>query len=92
MPAAARVLDTTAPGGQVLGPGVPTVFIGGKVAAVMGDQHLCSIPANTPHVQSSAFVAGSTTVFINGKAALRVGDSCACEATVTVGEPTVTIG
>ncbi|HLP10609.1 MAG TPA: PAAR domain-containing protein [Flavobacteriales bacterium] len=92
MPAAARVLDVTIPGGQVLGPGVPTVFIGGKVAAVMGDNHLCAIPASTGHVQPSVFLIGSTKVFINGKQALRVGDSCGCEATVAIGDPTVMIG
>ncbi len=92
MPAAARVFDTTAPGGQVLGPGVPTVYIGGKIAAVMGDNHLCGIPASQAHIQPSVFLAGSTKVFINGKQALRVGDACGCEAIVSLGEPTVMIG
>jgi uncharacterized Zn-binding protein involved in type VI secretion len=92
MPAAARVNDLTAPGGSVLGPGVPNVFIGGNPAAVMGDNHLCGIPASQAHVQPSVFLKGSATVFINGKAALRVGDPCACEATVSIGEPTVMIG
>ena len=92
MPAAARILESTIPGGQVLGPGVSTVLIGGQPAAIMTDNHLCSIPANSPHPQSSTFVTGSSSVMIGGKPALRVNDSCACEAKVAVGEPTVIIG
>lgn len=92
MPLAARVLDVTAPGGQILGPGSTNVMIGGKPAALMNDQHLCSIPANAPHPQSSIFPKGSTKVRINGKFALRAFDQCICEACVVAGFPTVNIG
>ena len=92
MPGAARVGDTTNHGGTVIGPGTPTVLIGKKPAAVAGDNHVCAIPANTPHVQSSPFPMGSTTVLIGGKPALRAGDVCICGASVAVGEPTVLIG
>ncbi len=37
MPAAACVGDTTSHGGTITGPGVATVMIGGKPAAVLGD-------------------------------------------------------
>lgn len=92
MPAAARVGDTTTHGGTVLGPGISTVLIKGKPAAVATDNHMCAIPANTPHPQSTPFPMGSTKVLIGGKPALRAGDVCGCGASVAVGEPTVMIG
>jgi uncharacterized Zn-binding protein involved in type VI secretion len=75
-----------------MGPGVATVLIKGKPAAIFGDNHVCPIPANTPHVTSSPFIIGSTTVLINNKPALRAGDTCVCGASPAVGEPTVMIG
>ena len=44
MPAAVCVGDVSNHGGTVIGPGVPTVMIGGKPAAVLGDLHACSLP------------------------------------------------
>lgn len=92
MPAAARVGDTTTHGGTILGPGVPTVLIKGKPAAILGDNHVCVIPPNTGHPTSTPFVVGSATVMINNKPALRAGDTCVCGASAAVGEPTVMIG
>lgn len=92
MPAAARVTDTTNHGGTIVGPGVPTVLIGNKPAAVAPDTHVCSIPPNTPHLTVSVFPMGSTTVLIGGKPALRITDACLCGAMAVVGEPTVLIG
>jgi uncharacterized Zn-binding protein involved in type VI secretion len=90
MPAAARVADTTNHGGVIVGPGVPTVLIGGMPASVLGDTHVCAIPF--PHIMVSAFPMGSTTVFIGGKPALRITDPAVCGAMAAVGEPTVDIG
>lgn len=92
MPAAARVLDTTNHGGTVMGPGEPTVLIGGMPAAVLGDNHVCSLPPNAHQPTSSPFAMGSATVLIGGKPALRAGDVCGCGASVAIGEPTVIIG
>ena len=92
MPFAARVGDTTVHGGTVVGPGVATVMIAGMPAAVLGDMHACVIPANTGHIPSSPFVAGSATVMIQGVPAVRSGDSCVCGASVAVGAPTVMVG
>lgn len=92
MPAAARVGDTTAHGGTVVGPGVATVLVGGMPAAVLGDMHACVIPPPPPHPPTTPFVVGSATVLIQGRPALRVGDSCGCGASVVVGSPTVVIG
>lgn len=92
MPAAARVGDTTAHGGTVVGPGVATVLVAGMPAAVVGDSHACVIPSPPPHPPVTPFVAGSTTVMIQGMPALRAGDSCGCGASVAVGSPTVVIG
>lgn len=92
MPAAARVTDTSNHGGSIIGPGVPTVLIGNKPAAVAMDTHVCAIPPNTPHLTVSIFPMGSTTVFIGGKPALRISDACLCGAAAAVGEPTVIIG
>jgi uncharacterized Zn-binding protein involved in type VI secretion len=92
MPGAARVGDTTAHGGTVVGPGVPTVLVAGMPAAVVGDMHACVIPSPPPHPPATPFIAGSATVLIQGRPALRAGDACGCGATVVVGSPTVVIG
>lgn len=72
-------------GGPIIGPGVPTVLIGGIPAAVMGDTCTCVGPPDT-------IVLGSTGVFIGGKPAARMGDSCAHGGTIVAGLPTVLIG
>lgn len=73
-------------GGPIIGPCVPTVLIGGKPAAVMGDMAVCTGPPDS-------IVLGSTTVMIGGKPAARVGDSCAHGGTIVgPGVPTVMIG
>ncbi len=92
MPSAARILDTTNHGGTILGPGEPTVLIGGLPACVMGDNHLCSLPPNSHQPTSSPFLLGSTSVLVGGKPVVRVGDTCLCGASAAVGEPTVQIG
>lgn len=92
MPTAARFGDTTTHGGTVIGPGCPTVLIGGMPAALMADNHMCSLPPNSHQPTVSPFVQGSATVLIGGMPALRAGDTCVCGASVAVGEPTVMIG
>ena len=92
MPAAARVTDTTNHGGTIVGPGAPTVLIGGMPACVAGDNHVGSLPPNAHQPTASPFPMGSTTVLIGGKPAIRVGDVCICGASAAVGEPTVMIG
>lgn len=92
MPPAARVGDTSNHGGTVTGPGVATVLIGGKPAAVAGDLHVCSLPPNTHQPTASPFPAGSATVLIGGRPAVRTTDTCLCGAMALIGEPTVLIG
>lgn len=75
-----------------MGPGVPTVLIGGMPAAVLGDNHICALPPTGHQPTASPFTLGSATVTIGGKPAVRVGDVCACGASAAVGEPTVMIG
>ncbi len=72
-------------GGPVSGPGVPTVLIGGKPAAVMGDMCTCAGPPDT-------IAMGEATVLIGGKPAATIGSSTAHGGSITVGEPTVLIG
>lgn len=72
-------------GGPIVGPGVPTVLIGGLPAAVMGDACTCVGPPD-------AIVKGSTTVLIGGRPAARLGDQTTHGGTITVGFPTVLIG
>lgn len=91
MAAAARVGDPTNHGGVVIGPGVPTVLIGGMPAAVMGDNQSCPM-VTAGHPPTSPFILGSTTVLIGGKPALRITDTSACGAMPLVGCPTVIIG
>jgi len=72
-------------GGPVTGPGVPTVLIGGKPAAVMGDMCTCTGPPDT-------IVMGVPNVLIGGKPAATIGSMTAHGGSITVGDPTVLIG
>lgn len=72
-------------GGPIIGPGVPTVLIGGLPAAVLGDSLTCVGPPDT-------VAMGSTTVLIGGKPAARMGDTCAHGGAIVLGCPTVLIG
>lgn len=72
-------------GGPVTGPGVPTVLIGNKPAAVMGDMCTCAGPPDT-------IVQGEATVLIGGKPAATMGSMTAHGGSITQGEPTVLIG
>ncbi len=92
MPAAACVGDLSNHGGTITGPGVSTVLVGGKPAAVAGDMHACALPPNSHQPTVSPFPLGSSTVMIGGRPALRVGDTCLCGASAAVGCPTVMIG
>lgn len=93
MPPAAKLGDVTTHGGTIVGPGAPTVLIGGMPAVVAGDMHVCTIPPppTGPH-PPSPFSAGSASVLIEGKPVIRVGDVCGCGAASALGEPTVIIG
>ncbi|MGM9491141.1 PAAR domain-containing protein [Ideonella sp. YS5] len=72
-------------GGPVLGPGVPTVLIGGLPAAVVGDLAACVGPVDT-------VVTGSATVMIGGRPAARLGDATSHGGSLATGWPTVSIG
>ncbi|HEY9102930.1 PAAR domain-containing protein [Chitinimonas sp.] len=72
-------------GGPVSGPGVPTVLIGGLIAAVVGDMAVCVGPPDT-------IVKGSATVLIGGRPAARMGDPTAHGGQIALGLPTVLIG
>jgi uncharacterized Zn-binding protein involved in type VI secretion len=95
---AARMGDQTAHGGTITS-GLPTVIIGGKPAARMGDMHVCPMATPAvppiPHV-GGAIVMGSLTVMIGGQPAARVGDTVACpgppNTIIPPGCPTVLIG
>jgi uncharacterized Zn-binding protein involved in type VI secretion len=99
MPPAARLTDMhTCPmqtpavpapiphvGGPIVGPGAPTVLIGGLPAAKVGDMAVCVGPPDS-------LIKGSSTVMIMGMPAVRMGDSTAHGGTVVLGFPTVMIG
>lgn len=95
MPASARIGDMhvcpmvtgTVPhvGGPVLGPGAPTVMIGGMPAVVVGDTCICTGPPDS-------IAKGSATVMIGGKPAARMGDTTAHGGSIVMGCPTVNIG
>lgn len=92
MTKAARVTDPTSHPGVISGPGDPSVTIGGKPAAVMGDTHTCAFPPPSgPHAPNT-IIKGSATVTIGGKPAARVNDSTACGATIVSGALNVFIG
>ena len=92
MPPAARLTDVTNHGGTIVGPGQPTVLVGGMPAAVAGDTHVCALPPPGHAPTASPFPAGSTSVLIGGMPALRTTDTAGCGAMAAVGEPTVQIG
>jgi uncharacterized Zn-binding protein involved in type VI secretion len=72
-------------GGPIVGPGAPTVLIGGLPAAKLGDLAVCVGPPDS-------IIKGSATVMIMGLAAARLGDSTAHGGAIVVGFPTVLIG
>lgn len=93
---AARILDSTTHGGIIIGPGIPTVIIGGRWAAVgtgagPGDTHVCPNPPTGPH-PPTPIVGGSKTVFLSGRPAARVDDATGCGATIITGATNVIIG
>jgi uncharacterized Zn-binding protein involved in type VI secretion len=92
MPQAARVGDPTGHPGAISGPGVATVLIGGRPAAVVGDTHTCAMPPLAGPHPTSTIVKGSKTVFIGGRPAARVRDIAGCGAPIVSGALTVLIG
>ena len=72
-------------GGPIVGPGAPTVLIGGLPAAKLGDLAVCIGPPDS-------IIKGSATVLIMGMPAARLGDSTAHGGAIMVGSPTVLIG
>lgn len=96
MPKAARVTDAhicprvdPGPkphvGGPVLGPGVPSVIVGGMPQAVVGDKCFCIGPPDK-------ITKGSKSVIIDGKPAARMGDGTAHGGKITSGCGSVVIG
>ena len=95
---AARMGDQTAHGGTIT-VGLPTVLIGGKPAARVGDMHVCPMvtPGTPPipHVGGPILPPGGITVLIGGQPAARMGDQCLCVGppdVIVIGEPTVLVG
>ncbi len=97
---AARVGDTMIHGGAIVGPGAPTVMIGGMPAALVGDNHVCPMvtPGTPPipHVGGPILPPGAPMVLICGKPAACVGDMAVCtgppDTIAPPGCPTVLIG
>ena len=98
MPAAARLTDfhecpmvtSGLPpiphvGGPIIGPGEPTVLIGGLPAARVGDMLVCVGPPDS-------IIGGSSTVMIGGVPAARMGDQTAHGGSILLGAPNVMIG
>ena len=65
-------------GGPVIGPGEPTVLIGGLPAARLGDMLVCV-------GSTDSIVKGSATVMIGGKPAARMGDTTAHGGQIMLG-------
>ncbi|WP_238686509.1 MULTISPECIES: PAAR domain-containing protein [Xanthomonas] len=72
-------------GGPIIGPGAPTVLIGGLPAARIGDSAVCVGPPDS-------IVMGAPTVIISGQPAARLGDSTAHGGGIALGCFTVLIG
>lgn len=72
-------------GGPIIGPGAPTVLIGGLPAARISDTQICVGPPDM-------IVMGSPTVLIGGMPAARMGDQCSHGGEIVLGCFTVLIG
>lgn len=92
---AATMGDSCAHGGTIV-LGLPTVLIGGKPAARVGDMHVCPMVTGVvPHVGGPIMPPGGMTVLIGNMPAARMGDMATCVGppdTIVVGVPTVLIG
>jgi uncharacterized Zn-binding protein involved in type VI secretion len=71
-------------GGPIVGPGCPTVLIGGMPAARVSDMLVCVGPPDV-------IVLGSLKVLIGGMPAAQLGSLCAHGGAVVAGYPTVLI-
>jgi uncharacterized Zn-binding protein involved in type VI secretion len=98
MPTAARMGDQTVHGGTI-SIGFPTVLIGNKPAARVGDLHVCPLvmPGTPPipHIGGPISPPGCPTVLIGNMPAARMGDMAICVGppdSIAIGEPTVLIG
>ena len=85
--------DPTDHGGTVIGPGNPLVTIGGKPAAVMGDNHACPLqwPGPAPHAVTP-FPVGHPTITIGGVPALTTDSVSVCGAKPIPVNVTITAG
>ncbi len=72
-------------GGPIIGPGCPTVLIGGLPSARVTDMATCVGPPDM-------IVQGSPTVLSGGLLAARLGDQCSHGGAIIIGCPTVLIG
>lgn len=72
-------------GGPIVGPGAPTVLIGGLPAARLGDMAMCVGPPDV-------IIMGAPKVLIGGQPAARMGDSTAHGGVIVLGCFTVLIG
>jgi uncharacterized Zn-binding protein involved in type VI secretion len=72
-------------GGPVVGPGCPTVLIGGLPAARVGDMCVCVGPPDV-------IAMGAFTVLIGGMPAAQLGSLTAHGGAVVLGCPTVLVG
>ena len=72
-------------GGPVVGPGCPTVLIGGLPAARVGDMAVCVGPPDV-------IAMGAFTVLIGGMPAAQMGSITAHGGTIVLGCPTVLVG
>lgn len=84
MPEAAVDLSPTTHLGAIKVVKPRTVYIRGRLAAVIGDQHVCPTGVHG----TNAIATASARVRINGQFAARAGDTCACGATIERGAAT----
>jgi uncharacterized Zn-binding protein involved in type VI secretion len=76
----------------ITGPGVATVLIENRPAAVVGDMHACAFPPLAGPHPPNPILNGSATVLIGGRPAARLNDPCGCGAMIVTSAATVVIG
>jgi uncharacterized Zn-binding protein involved in type VI secretion len=72
-------------GGPIVGPGCPTVLIGGLPAARLGDMAACAGPPDV-------VILGAFNVLIGGQPAARMGDMTAHGGVIVLGCVNVLLG
>ena len=72
-------------GGPIIGPGAPTILVGGLPAACLGDEAVCIGPPDV-------IAMGAVNVLFEGRPVARMGDPTLHGGMIAIGFPAVLVG